>query len=139
MLATGSMTEMSQNQHPLIYDYFHNPRARAAIPEEKKLILIQFQRVKSNGNQNQLRMGRSIRSHFKHRACSDSCVVICGYSTKHYRMYAVYINESVSGLSVDAAVKYNGVDVGTVKSIQIDAENPQLVFILLKTSNRDAH
>ncbi len=29
VLASGSYAELSENKHPLIYEYFHNPRARA--------------------------------------------------------------------------------------------------------------
>jgi phospholipid/cholesterol/gamma-HCH transport system substrate-binding protein len=54
-----------------------------------------------------------------------------GFSIEHYSTYEVFMQESVSGLSVDAAVEYNGVSVGTVKSITIDLKNPHLVPILL--------
>lgn len=52
-------------------------------------------------------------------------------SNKHYVIYAVHMYESVSGLSPNAPVKYNGVDVGTVKSIALNIKNPQEVDILL--------
>jgi phospholipid/cholesterol/gamma-HCH transport system substrate-binding protein len=46
-------------------------------------------------------------------------------------MYKVYMTESVSGLSPDSAVEYNGVNVGKVKTIQLNKKNPQLVELLL--------
>lgn len=49
-----------------------------------------------------------------------------------YISYKVYMNESVAGLNVDSNVEFNGVDVGTVKNIQIDAYNPHLVVLLLR-------
>lgn len=54
---------------------------------------------------------------------------------KSYNTYAAYMTESVSGLAVDAAVKYNGVKVGHVSSISLDPENPQRVRLLLKIEN----
>jgi phospholipid/cholesterol/gamma-HCH transport system substrate-binding protein len=39
-----------------------------------------------------------------------------------YETYVAYMNESVAGLNSRAAVKYRGVDVGTVRRIGLDAE-----------------
>lgn len=49
-----------------------------------------------------------------------------------YRRYKVYITESVSGLSPEAAVKFHGVDVGKVESISINPDNSEEVELLLK-------
>ena len=54
-----------------------------------------------------------------------------GFSFETYTTYMVYMQESVSGLNLDAPVEYNGVGVGTVKSIQLNRKNPQLVEVLL--------
>lgn len=54
-----------------------------------------------------------------------------GFSFNHYKVYKVYMQESVSGLNVQSPVEYNGVDVGNVKSIELDQKNPQLVELLL--------
>src|SRR4051812_27784006 len=54
-----------------------------------------------------------------------------GLGFQQYKIYKVYMAESVSGLSQDSAVEFNGVSVGTVKSINIDHANPQLVTLLL--------
>lgn len=51
---------------------------------------------------------------------------------KRYTIYKVYMNESVSGLSVDSAVEYNGVNIGNIISMDINHQNPQLVELLLK-------
>ncbi len=48
-----------------------------------------------------------------------------------YSDYLIYSQESVSGLSIDAAVEYNGVNVGSVKSINLNHDNPRLVEVLL--------
>lgn len=58
-----------------------------------------------------------------------------GFSVGHYAEYQVNMNESVAGLNVDSVVEYNGVDVGTVKSIAIDHHNPQLVVLILGIKN----
>lgn len=44
-------------------------------------------------------------------------------------MYRIKFTESVSGLAVGEAVKYRGVDVGTVKSMALDAADPRLVEV----------
>ena len=40
------------------------------------------------------------------------------------------VEESVAGLNLNAPVKYNGVDVGKVQSIQLDRANPQRVQLI---------
>ncbi|MDP3560490.1 MAG: MlaD family protein [Legionellaceae bacterium] len=54
-----------------------------------------------------------------------------GFDQKTYRTYAVYFNEAVSGLSEEAPVRFNGVKVGFVKSIQLNTANPQQVILIL--------
>jgi phospholipid/cholesterol/gamma-HCH transport system substrate-binding protein len=44
-----------------------------------------------------------------------------------YDTYMAYMYESVSGLNLNAPVKYRGVDVGQVKSIALDKNNPEQV------------
>jgi phospholipid/cholesterol/gamma-HCH transport system substrate-binding protein len=54
-----------------------------------------------------------------------------GFSIEQYNYYLIYMQESVSGLSIDSAVEYNGVEVGTVKQIELTPENPRLVEVLV--------
>ncbi|NNF60558.1 MAG: MCE family protein [Gammaproteobacteria bacterium] len=54
-----------------------------------------------------------------------------GGPPKDYEFYLVYMPESVSGLSLDAAVKYKGVNVGRVRDIRLNPENPEEVRLLL--------
>ena len=58
-----------------------------------------------------------------------------GFGLDQYQNYVVYMQESVSGLNVDSAVEYNGVDVGTIKNIKLNPKNPQLVELLLSIKN----
>jgi len=51
---------------------------------------------------------------------------------RDYRIYAVYMAESVAGLSRDGAVKYRGVDVGRIREIHLAPDNPELVRLLLE-------
>ena len=44
-----------------------------------------------------------------------------------YERYYTYMDESVSGLSIDSYVKYRGVDVGRVKEIALHPESPDQV------------
>lgn len=54
-----------------------------------------------------------------------------GFSIEHYKRYMVYMNDSVSGLSVDSPVEYNGVEVGSVVSITLNHDDPQVVEVLV--------
>ncbi len=54
-----------------------------------------------------------------------------GISTEHFKQYQVLMNESVAGLNIEAPVKYNGVQVGSVAKIGLDPNNPQRVLLLL--------
>ncbi|MDP2154887.1 MAG: MlaD family protein [Sulfuricella sp.] len=51
---------------------------------------------------------------------------------KIYDTYYAYMNESVSGLNLNAPVKYRGVQVGNVRSITLDPANPERVRLLLR-------
>jgi phospholipid/cholesterol/gamma-HCH transport system substrate-binding protein len=48
------------------------------------------------------------------------------------RSYHVYLEESVAGLTVESLVKYQGVDVGKIRSIDIDPEDPGRVRLLIQ-------
>ncbi|MEO6626606.1 MAG: MlaD family protein, partial [Burkholderiaceae bacterium] len=48
----------------------------------------------------------------------------------HYDQYQAIEDESVAGLNLNAPVKYNGVDVGKVREITLDATNPQRVNLV---------
>lgn len=49
---------------------------------------------------------------------------------KKYDLYLATEDESVAGLNLNAPVKYNGVDVGKVRAIELDWVNPQRVILL---------
>ncbi len=53
-----------------------------------------------------------------------------GSLQKKYDLYLAVLEESVAGLNINAPVKYNGVDVGKVKSIELDPNNPELVRLI---------
>ena len=54
-----------------------------------------------------------------------------GFDQKTYDRYYAYMEESVAGLGVDAAVKYRGVEIGSVKEIVLDPVNPERVRLTL--------
>jgi phospholipid/cholesterol/gamma-HCH transport system substrate-binding protein len=58
-----------------------------------------------------------------------------GFAIARYSIYKVYMKESVSGLTVDSAVEFNGVNVGTVKRIEISKKNPNIVILLLNVKS----
>src|SRR5690349_4086128 len=54
-----------------------------------------------------------------------------GFSLGQNAYYEIYMKESVAGLNVDSVVEFNGVNVGSVKKIEIDSKDPRLVYVLL--------
>ena len=54
-----------------------------------------------------------------------------GFSDESFSRYLVYMQESVTGLSPESPVEFNGVKVGTVESIELYPNNPHLVQLLL--------
>jgi len=55
-----------------------------------------------------------------------------GISTEKYAYYSVFMKESVTGLSKEGPVEFNGVEVGTIDDMILSKENPQLVELRLK-------
>jgi len=55
-----------------------------------------------------------------------------GLSVISYSDYLMYSQESVSGLSIDAPVEFNGVNVGSVESIELNRADLHTVKVLLK-------
>lgn len=54
-----------------------------------------------------------------------------GGPQKTYRSYYTYFNDSVSGVSEDSVVKYKGINVGRVKNMRFDPDNPERVRLVL--------
>lgn len=54
-----------------------------------------------------------------------------GFVWDKYNIYKVDMEESVSGITVNSTVEYNGVEVGYVKCVKINKAKPRLVEILL--------
>jgi phospholipid/cholesterol/gamma-HCH transport system substrate-binding protein len=54
-----------------------------------------------------------------------------GFSTVENKTYTIYMRESVSGLSIDSPVEFNGVNVGSVDSVAIDPKDPEVVEITI--------
>lgn len=53
-----------------------------------------------------------------------------GTLQKKYDLYLAIMEESVAGLNLNAPVKYNGVDVGKVRDIQLDPADPERVRLM---------
>ena len=48
-----------------------------------------------------------------------------------YRTYAIYPPESVAGIANESLVKYQGLDVGKVRELAIDEEDPRRIRVLI--------
>jgi phospholipid/cholesterol/gamma-HCH transport system substrate-binding protein len=59
-----------------------------------------------------------------------------GLNNKTYQRYLVYMHESVSGLSIKAPVKYNGVEIGYVDNIRLYKKDPQKVRLVLAIESK---
>lgn len=55
--------------------------------------------------------------------------MVLGFNQQTYDDYLIYVSESVSGLNVEAPVKFNGVEVGSVKRISLTPNNPGQVTV----------
>ncbi len=55
-----------------------------------------------------------------------------GGTPDRFDRYLIYMTESVSGLNVDSALKYRGLDVGKVEQMAIDLESPERIRIVLQ-------
>lgn len=53
-----------------------------------------------------------------------------GAFQKKHDFYQAVVDESVAGLNLNAPVKYNGVDVGKVRVIELDPGNPERVNLI---------
>ena len=54
-----------------------------------------------------------------------------GFNQKEYTLYTVYLSESVAGLNEESPVKYNGVQVGFVRRIELNNNDPRQVELTL--------
>jgi phospholipid/cholesterol/gamma-HCH transport system substrate-binding protein len=53
-----------------------------------------------------------------------------GMTREKIDLYLAIVDESVAGLNLNAAVKFNGVDIGKVREIRLDPANPKRVRLL---------
>jgi len=58
--------------------------------------------------------------------------ISAGGAPQRFDRYLIYMTESVSGLNVDSALKYRGLDVGKVEQMTIDSEYPERIRIVLQ-------
>ncbi len=50
---------------------------------------------------------------------------------KTYNIYQTVFHEPVDGVSMNSVVKYNGVEIGKVKNVELDSNNPRNVIVTL--------
>jgi phospholipid/cholesterol/gamma-HCH transport system substrate-binding protein len=54
-----------------------------------------------------------------------------GGPQRTYRSYYAYSGESVSGVNEDTVVRYKGINVGRVRNMRLDPENPERIRLVL--------
>jgi phospholipid/cholesterol/gamma-HCH transport system substrate-binding protein len=54
-----------------------------------------------------------------------------GGPQRTYRSYYAYSGESVSGVNEDSVVRYKGINVGRVRNMRLDPENPERIRLVL--------
>lgn len=59
-----------------------------------------------------------------------------GISWERYQTYVIYMKESVTGLNIDSSVEYNGVNVGSVKRIELNQSDPHLVEVYVSLKEK---
>jgi phospholipid/cholesterol/gamma-HCH transport system substrate-binding protein len=60
-----------------------------------------------------------------------------GGTDKHrYNKYQITFHESISGISADSVVKYNGVNIGKVIAVDIDNNDPRNIIVYVKIYNK---
>jgi phospholipid/cholesterol/gamma-HCH transport system substrate-binding protein len=57
--------------------------------------------------------------------------LVRGGPLRTYRSYYAYFGESVSGLNEDSVVRYKGINVGRVRNMRLDPQNPETVRLVL--------
>jgi len=57
--------------------------------------------------------------------------LVRGGPQRTYRSYYAYFGDSVSGLNEDSVVRYKGINVGRVRNMRLDPENPERVRLVL--------
>jgi len=63
--------------------------------------------------------------------CAGAIWLSFGFDKTKYLHYVIYTNESVSGLSEEALVKFNGVKVGYVDNVSLSIDKPGKVRIII--------
>ena len=57
--------------------------------------------------------------------------LVSGGPHRTYRSYYAYFGESVAGVTENSVVKYKGINVGRVRDMRLDPENPERVRLVL--------
>jgi phospholipid/cholesterol/gamma-HCH transport system substrate-binding protein len=57
--------------------------------------------------------------------------LVRGGPHRTYQSYYAYFGESVAGVTEDSVVKYKGINVGRVRNMRLDPENPERVRLVL--------
>jgi phospholipid/cholesterol/gamma-HCH transport system substrate-binding protein len=58
-----------------------------------------------------------------------------GFNFQQHTSYLIYEEESVSGLAIDSPVEFNGVNVGAVKSVDINPDHPLAVEVMIEVKS----
>jgi phospholipid/cholesterol/gamma-HCH transport system substrate-binding protein len=129
----GSMSELSQIDHPAIRMFFAGPRGRAAQAQARQQTAPAAGRKREATIETKVNyplVGAFVLVLGAVLVAGALWLASGGASRKAHDLYLAIVDESVAGLNLNAPVKYNGVDVGKVRQIQLDPGNPEQVNLL---------
>jgi hypothetical protein len=117
--AIGPIQELLASQHPWVKSYFHGDRAR--VPCRRRTLR------SIDGNPCAVRPDRSVCDDRDRRAFGFVYWLHNGGGLTERTVYRVHFENTVSGLLKGASVLFNGIRVGEVTNLQLDANNPKLI------------
>src|SRR5690606_19351044 len=125
ILEVAPIAELQRRQHPWVQDGFHGPRRPGAQATARR------GRDRMETKANYVLIGAFTLA-------AAAFLLLFGLwaakfsSDRGWQAYLVVFTEPVTGLTEGSSVQYNGIAVGTVETLNLDAKDPRRVIARLK-------